>query len=98
MDLNGLVLLYMNTEILTNGVSFELVAGACCMLNPTSGPIATGSTININSTGAKNIAYTQHSGSSDMFTPSSLEKNIVGLLMYDGTKYHLAQRIAYFDD
>ena len=44
--------------MLTNGVSFELVAGACCLVtfnNHIVGHITSSPTLNINSTGAKTL-------------------------------------------
>ena len=60
MDPSGLVFLYMNTEILTNGVSFSLVDGACCVVRFSNPAMHTDSrvinyTLNINSTGDKNM-------------------------------------------
>ena len=60
MDPSGLVLLSMSMEILTNGVSFSLVDGACCIINITNNiyknRASTTITMNVNSTGAKNIS------------------------------------------
>ena len=74
------------------------MAGACCIVKPTVSSIAPGNTININSTGQKNIYHKTHSGSADQYTISAIEKNALGFLMYDGSAYYPAQVIAYFDD
>lgn len=82
--------------ILTNGVSFSLVAGACCVIkynnDPTSGGTAGSGqqnnfgTMNINSTGAKTVK----SSSNGLYSTNYYiyHGNHTYLFVYDGTYYN----------
>ena len=89
MDPSGLVFLYMNTEILTNGVSFSLVAGACCVVafSNNVGYDPSSVTLNINSTGAKKFTgwwrYSQDAGGQYQY----LSFYGLPIVCYNGTAY-----------
>lgn len=91
--------------IQTNGVSFELVAGACCAVafsneleHDWSSNSTKASTLNINSTGAKSFSrYTTSSGSSnEQLYPAKGAY----LFIYNGSKYQFVtvQLRNYYDD
>lgn len=78
----------------TNGVSFSLVAGACCWVVPTYAYNSDGTTsttkltLNINSTGAKELW-------DNSSAPAALQQNTSGLrgkyrllVFYTGSNYH----------
>ena len=86
----------------TNGVSFSLVAGACCIVSfsnsPSQGKQAP--TMNINSTGAKNwrkyVGDTGNWGSSSL--TATLETNPT-LLIYSGSEFYSpGTEIQTYDD
>ena len=78
---------------MTNGVSFSLVAGACCLLglsyklNSDDSTSTTKLTLNINSTGAKQLTNTGYESSIAQNT--NLGTSIRELVIYDGTRYVL---------
>ena len=80
---------------ITNGVSFELVAGACCIVkfsnSLTSSGLNTSVTLNINSTGAKKFkAYnkkTYSSNDSNNWRAMQVELDIIPLVMYNGSTW-----------
>ena len=86
----------------TNGVSFSLVDGACCAIKFSSTPGSNGklyfSSLNINSTGTKNVARYSFSppyfGSWTYFYPSS-----TWFVVYANSNYHCvsASFAAYSD-
>lgn len=90
---------------MTNGVSFSLVAGACCAVafsneleyNWTSNSTKA-STLNINSTGAKSLAryYTSQGGESEQLYPAKGAY----LFVYTGSAYQFisVQLRNYYDD
>ena len=88
---------------MTNGVSFSLVAGACCIVyfsnigSSSSG--ASISTLNINSTGAISVEAfnTGHmiATSSQRVTATVLHKYT--LVIYSGSKYGIG-RVQYYAD
>ncbi len=86
--------------MVTNGVSFSLVAGAVCVVHFSSGPKSANSsvvTLNINSTGAKNVkmhwsyintsygtcTLSSYSMLIDAFPPTK------SLYIYDGSEYNV---------
>lgn len=95
---------------MTNGVSFSLVAGAVCWiyfsngLNGGDSSGTTGWTMNLNSTGAKNINYrTYYNGKARESTHSFGNGTSTGSLLfcYSGSVYYTAtdDRIySYSDD
>ena len=83
--------------MITNGVSFSLVVGACCAIKFSSDPYDSNKsyTMNINSTGAKSISLnnysfnTYYSGGRYM-NPAS---NYANIYIYTGSNYiHNAPR------
>lgn len=92
------------TQILTNGVSFELVVGACCVVvfsnSLSSGSSASSCTININSTGAKKFkSYSKSSlaNSSTLWGTSYLTYGYPPLFVYNGSTYMVQITMPYGD-
>lgn len=89
----------------TNGVSFELVVGACCVVKISnslaSGSQGTNVTMNINSTGAKKFqtyGKTFNSGNSSVgYGNAHLAHNTPPLFVYDGSVYMVASTVTYGD-
>ena len=91
--------------ILTNGVSFSLVAGACCIVK-FSNPLAketldSSVTLNINSTGAKKFrSYNKTSaGYSDSLQWGDMyaDLDIIPIVMYNGSTWENSCSAAYGD-
>ena len=81
---------------MTNGVSFELVAGACCFVVFNSATYTNAAdyasvTLNINSTGAKKFSNYQlrYNGRSYMSYegPAVIELSRSGIISYNGSTY-----------
>ena len=88
----------------TNGVSFSLVAGACCIVVFSNtlwkDSSASSVTININSTGAKQFtSYSKKSLGSDgtQWNASYLAYNYPPLFVYNGSKYMVQITMPYGD-
>lgn len=87
----------------TNGVSFELAAGACCMVyfntlhNVSSfGDTRYTYTLNVNSTGAKSIVYgnrglDSYDGAGNIMAIKCI------IFMYNGTNYYFFPNATYYD-
>ena len=89
---------------ITNGVSFSLVAGACCLVVlsnawNTAYSNFNSSTMNINSTGAKNLQYVSSKSRYYTYPDNSEFVNCRNLFcIYTGSKYHVvAVGITYYD-
>ena len=81
---------------LTNGVSFSLVAGACCIVvfnnaTYTNAAQYASVTLNINSTGAKKFSkYEVHSNGKSYMSydgPAVIELSRSGIVTYNGNTY-----------
>lgn len=92
--------------MLTNGVSFSLVAGACCFVKMSNIVTKTGIqwTLNINSTGAKNVIAYKLSGTwnnlsiiqaSSASTTQSPSLPLLMWLIYDGSTYLSTSNTVY---
>ena len=92
--------------ILTNGVSFSLVAGACCFVKMSNVVTNTGIqwTLNINSTGAKNVIAYELSGAwnnlsivqaSSASTTQSPSLPLLMWLIYNGSTYLSTSNTVY---
>lgn len=91
---------------MTNGVSFELVAGACCFIKMTNIVTMSGAkwTLNISSTGAKNVVAYNLSGTYNNLNVVQASSNHVTqsptlpLLMwvvYNGSTYATTSNMVY---
>ena len=86
--------------IMTNGVDFALVAGACCIVKfSVSGynlaQALKGSSLNINSSGAKTVRHYSAGQSGGSVDAGPLAGSI--LFTYDGSTYQTVTFIAYGD-
>ena len=91
-QLGSLIFLLIVTIVTeTNGVSFSLVAGACCIVNFSNGLSAYvgANTININSTGAKTLKD-EKKGLYAAGNPA--------LLWYTGSRYRYTGLDTYYSD
>lgn len=85
----------------TNGVSFELVAGAIVHVAfSNNGGALTSWTLNINSTGAKTVTW--YSKAMNMTYRHNRDNQdfkftITGLFLYNGSKYYTVPGFAYGD-
>lgn len=94
--------------ILTNGVSFTLVAGAVCFVKFSKGHevnYIAGKTLNVSSTGAKNITiptggYNGNTAAGAFSVPSSLGLTRDFLFIYTGSEYAvpLSANVTYADE
>ena len=89
--------------IVTNGVSFSLVAGACCIVyfnnlhNVGSfSDFRYTYTLNINSTGAKSIVF-GNSGLKSYDGAGNMMAIKCSIFMYNGTKYYFFPNATYYD-
>ena len=91
--------------ILTNGVSFSLVAGACCIVkfsySLTKESLNSSVTLNINSTGAKKFrSYTKtYVGGTDSLGWRDMQLNldVIPIVMYNGSTWENTCYAAYGD-
>ena len=81
------VYIHIMTILITNGVSFALVAGAVCYINFTAASSSkyNHSTLNINSTGAKTLRGTGTIGS--VSNSSETSQYLPTLVCYTGSEY-----------
>lgn len=80
--------IFIQTTV-TNGVSFELVSGACCFINFTAASSRTAnvSTLNINSTGSKTLQKNMFIRSASNISSSIGYNFIPCVVCYTGSAY-----------
>ena len=95
---------------MTNGVSFSLVAGACCFIkfsNKVSSSQDATISLNINSTGAKSISlffvtiYYNYVQTTHTYSPLTLRTAALPqacLIMYDGSMYTMGYSCQGYED
>ena len=96
-----LIIIVIIVTTKTNGVSFSLVAGACCLVKFTSTAIGTfsssiaGGTLNINSTGAKSMkAITNTYASTRNINLYPTDRCI--MVAYNNSVYSCISAVQYF--
>ena len=85
---------------MTNGVSFSLVAGACCYVHFSNDPYGTlkSVSLNINSTGAKSISHeVTIAGDSINTNKSFTYYPLSTLFVYNGSSYLTGKSSHYGD-
>ena len=93
-------IMYHTATTQTNGVSFSLVAGACCYVHFSNNPYGTSKSqsLNINSTGAKSISHeVSIKGEADNNYKSDSYYPLSTLFVYNGSSY-LTSRSSHYGD